>query len=153
MTLSQKAVDFTARHQFSTIAGCWALGITGAFGTIMRNPCVGNLFCWTTRMKLTPDRINPLLDCFQVSKLVPKGMAQLLVIASMTDVNYVSESDRASEDVVPRDNDWSRYSGGCSDTFSDVQTGRRGCWTACEPGSFVARNYRSRTRGGAQGHK
>jgi len=38
MTLSQKAVDFTARHQFSTIAGCWALGITGAFGAIMRNP-------------------------------------------------------------------------------------------------------------------
>jgi len=43
MTLSQKAVDFTARHQFSTIAGCWALGIAGAFGAIMRNPCVGNL--------------------------------------------------------------------------------------------------------------
>jgi hypothetical protein len=40
MTLSQKVVDFTARHQFSTIAGCWALGITGAFGAIMRNPCV-----------------------------------------------------------------------------------------------------------------
>jgi hypothetical protein len=38
MTLSQKAVDFMARHQFSTIAGCWALGITGAFGMIMRNP-------------------------------------------------------------------------------------------------------------------
>ncbi|KAH9977736.1 hypothetical protein BGW80DRAFT_1435465 [Lactifluus volemus] len=32
MTLSQKAVDFTARHQFSVIAGCWALGIAGAFG-------------------------------------------------------------------------------------------------------------------------
>jgi len=38
MTFSQKAVDFTARHQFSTIAGCWALGIAGAFGMIMRNP-------------------------------------------------------------------------------------------------------------------
>lgn len=42
MTLGQKAVDFTARHQFSVIAGCWALGIAGAFGTIMRNPCVCN---------------------------------------------------------------------------------------------------------------
>jgi hypothetical protein len=41
MTLSQKTVDFMARHQFSTIAACWALGITGAFGIIMRNPCVG----------------------------------------------------------------------------------------------------------------
>lgn len=41
MTLSQKAVDFMARHQFSTIAGCWALGITGAFGMIMRNPWAG----------------------------------------------------------------------------------------------------------------
>jgi hypothetical protein len=40
MTLSQKVVDFTARHQFSAIAGCWAMGITGAFGTIMRDPCV-----------------------------------------------------------------------------------------------------------------
>jgi hypothetical protein len=40
MTLSQKAVDFTARHQFSVIAGCWALGIAGAFGGIMRDPCV-----------------------------------------------------------------------------------------------------------------
>jgi len=38
MTMSQKVVDFTARHQFSTIAGCWVLGITGAFGAIMRNP-------------------------------------------------------------------------------------------------------------------
>jgi len=38
MTLSQKAVDFTARHQFSVIAGCWALGIAGAFGGIMRDP-------------------------------------------------------------------------------------------------------------------
>lgn len=38
MTFSQKAVDFTARHQFSTIASCWALGIAGAFGMIMRNP-------------------------------------------------------------------------------------------------------------------
>jgi len=42
MTLSQKVVDFTARHQFSAIAGCWALGIAGAFGAIMRNPCVGD---------------------------------------------------------------------------------------------------------------
>jgi hypothetical protein len=40
MTLSQKAVDFTARHQFSAIAGCWTLGIAGAFGAIMRDPCV-----------------------------------------------------------------------------------------------------------------
>jgi hypothetical protein len=40
MTLGQKAVDFTARHQFSAIAGCWALGIAGAFGAIMRDPCV-----------------------------------------------------------------------------------------------------------------
>jgi hypothetical protein len=40
MTLTQKVVDFTARHQFSAIAGCWALGIAGAFGAIMRNPCV-----------------------------------------------------------------------------------------------------------------
>jgi hypothetical protein len=40
MSLSQKVVDWTARHQFSAIAGCWALGITGAFGVIMRNPCV-----------------------------------------------------------------------------------------------------------------
>jgi hypothetical protein len=42
MTLSQKVVDFTARHQFSAITGCWALGIAGAFGAIMRNPCVEN---------------------------------------------------------------------------------------------------------------
>jgi hypothetical protein len=42
MTFSQKAVDFTARHQFSAIAGCWALGIAGAFGVIMRNPCACN---------------------------------------------------------------------------------------------------------------
>ncbi|KAF8505812.1 hypothetical protein F5888DRAFT_1604165, partial [Russula emetica] len=40
MTFSQKTVDFMARHQFSAIAGCWALGIAGAFGMIMRNPCV-----------------------------------------------------------------------------------------------------------------
>jgi len=38
MTLSQRVVDFTARHQFSAIAGCWALGIAGAFGAIMRDP-------------------------------------------------------------------------------------------------------------------
>jgi len=38
MSLSQKVVDFTARHQYSVIAGCWALGIAGAFGVIMRNP-------------------------------------------------------------------------------------------------------------------
>jgi len=42
MTMSQRVVDFTARHQFSTIAACWALGIAGAFGAIMRDPCVGN---------------------------------------------------------------------------------------------------------------
>ena len=42
MTFSQKTVDFTARHQFSVIAGCWALGIAGAFGMIIRNPCVCN---------------------------------------------------------------------------------------------------------------
>ncbi|KAI0005055.1 hypothetical protein BJV74DRAFT_762603, partial [Russula compacta] len=41
LTMRQKAVDFMARHQFSTIAGCWALGISGAFGAIMRNPYVG----------------------------------------------------------------------------------------------------------------
>jgi hypothetical protein len=40
MTLSQKVVDFTARHQFSAIAGCWTMGIAGAFGAIMRDPCV-----------------------------------------------------------------------------------------------------------------
>lgn len=38
LSLGQKVVDFTARHQYSVIAGCWALGITGAFATIMRDP-------------------------------------------------------------------------------------------------------------------
>ncbi|KAI0068673.1 mitochondrion protein [Artomyces pyxidatus] len=38
MTVTQKVLDVTARHQFSVIAGCWALGIAGAFGAIMRNP-------------------------------------------------------------------------------------------------------------------
>jgi len=83
MTLSQKAVDFTARHQFSTIAGCWALGITGAFGAIMRNPYVGNFV--DREMKLTPIASS---THFQVSKLVPKGMAPfvILYVALMTDV-------------------------------------------------------------------
>ncbi|KAI0268217.1 hypothetical protein BC834DRAFT_821675, partial [Gloeopeniophorella convolvens] len=34
LTITQKVVDFTARHQFSAIAGCWALGVAGAFGAI-----------------------------------------------------------------------------------------------------------------------
>ncbi|KAI0053611.1 hypothetical protein FA95DRAFT_1552102 [Auriscalpium vulgare] len=38
MNIIEKALDVTARHQFSFIAGCWAVGITGAFGYIMRDP-------------------------------------------------------------------------------------------------------------------
>jgi hypothetical protein len=66
MTFSQKTVDFTARHQFSVIAGCWALGIAGAFGTIIRNPCACN----------HNGENESLTDFFmicKISKLVTKG--------------------------------------------------------------------------------
>src|SRR5579863_5661412 len=97
-------------------------------------------------MKLTPIASTHA----QVSKLVPKGMALLVShsLALMTDVGvvlHVFKSDRASENVVARHNNWSRYCSCCGDTHEDVQTGRRRCWTTGEPGSFVARNHRSRT--------
>jgi hypothetical protein len=76
MTLSQKVVDFTARHQFSVIAGCWALGIAGAFGAIMRNPCVWDIIHGRRDNKLTRSR------GLQVSKSVAKGMAQLSLLLS-----------------------------------------------------------------------
>ncbi|KAI0307126.1 hypothetical protein B0F90DRAFT_1685342, partial [Multifurca ochricompacta] len=47
MPLSEKVIDFTARHQYSVIAGCWAVGIAGAFGAIMRNPCVVQARMWS----------------------------------------------------------------------------------------------------------
>ncbi|TFY73858.1 hypothetical protein EWM64_g10152, partial [Hericium alpestre] len=38
MPLTDKMVDFAARHEWSLIAGCWAVGLAGAFGYIMRDP-------------------------------------------------------------------------------------------------------------------
>lgn len=60
MTINEKAVDFTARHQFSTIAGCWALGISGAFGAIMRNPYVGKKFQKWNKLTEMADRYQSL---------------------------------------------------------------------------------------------
>lgn len=38
MSMGEKIVDYTARHQYSVIAGAWATGIAGAFGYMMRDP-------------------------------------------------------------------------------------------------------------------
>ena len=73
MTFSQKTVDFTARHQFSAIAGCWALGIAGAFGVIMRNPYVA---------REKKERMNGLTN-LKISKYVTKGMVRVLIIETM----------------------------------------------------------------------
>ena len=38
LSLGEKAVDFTSRHQYSVIAGAWATGIAGAFAHMFRDP-------------------------------------------------------------------------------------------------------------------
>ena len=126
MTFSQKAVDFTARHQFSAIASCWALGIAGAFGVIMRNPCACHYFI--------EERIaDQFFDGFaKISKFVTKGKAQLVI---ERDGSFISQSiwvDRASENVVAGDYDRGGYRCcGCNEE-SNVPPGLGRCWASCD---------------------
>ncbi len=131
MTLSQKTVDFTARHQFSVIAGCWALGIAGAFGTIMRNPCV--------RMRMIGDkRETDKLMVLQDIKVCHKRYGAF-DRRNDGEAHNKSILDRASEDVVAGDHDWSCYCGRGSNTDEDVSTGLGGRWTSRdERGSLLA---------------
>lgn len=110
MTFSQKTVDFTARHQFSAIAGCWALGIAGAFGVIMRNPYVAR----------EKKRENEWADKFEDIKVCHKRYGTSFDHRNHGSLISQLNLDRASENVVAGDHNWGGHCCSCGDKNSDV---------------------------------
>lgn len=89
LSMGEKIVDYTARHQYSVIAGAWATGIAGAFGYMMRDP-----------LQTVPQKV-----------VQARVFAQGLTLATVLTAAYVSRNGHHFPDVEdaakPRNNDHS----------------------------------------------